>query len=266
MVKLWREMRGSALWDGVKWLWCAGGSAVTVATQAVLGFLRGHQDVTALLITGVTVLILAGVALAFDRNKKSLPLQRTPDDKGQDQFAQQIIRDLTEQLNKERGGASARDQVIIARDQTIAELKAQLQSIDQQQAVRTDLENSAPRFTVRYESNQLTEMMVFSTDKDITLNQVGALMSERTQAIELVEIVHFIQGGSFERCRIRAYDIHDTRCKLLSVVEREKHTTHSPTIYYDDRRGHSFAQTFTPVRHGDLIDWKPQGQAKLQLP
>jgi hypothetical protein len=62
---LLREMRGSALWDGVKWLWCAGGTAVSLAVQATLGFFRGHQDLTALLLTvgAFGFLFLAGTVL-----------------------------------------------------------------------------------------------------------------------------------------------------------------------------------------------------------
>lgn len=64
-----KEARGSAVWDGIKWLWGAGGAFVSTVVHAVVGFLTGHPDLASLLITGFTAVFLGIVALIMFRTR-----------------------------------------------------------------------------------------------------------------------------------------------------------------------------------------------------
>src|SRR5690242_7488265 len=77
---LWKEIRGNATWDAIKWLWATGGTAVTLAVQWIVGIVRGHQDLAATLITGSAMCFFGVVALVIHRNPRTnqLPNQNSP--------------------------------------------------------------------------------------------------------------------------------------------------------------------------------------------
>jgi hypothetical protein len=64
---LLKEVRGSAIWDGVKWAWCAGGAGMTTMVHAAIGYFIKHQDLAALLITGGVTGVLALVAIIIHK-------------------------------------------------------------------------------------------------------------------------------------------------------------------------------------------------------
>jgi hypothetical protein len=68
--ELFKEIRASAAWDGIKLLWSAGGAAVATVVHAVVGFFTGHPNLVALLITAATAAILAIVALIIYNNPR----------------------------------------------------------------------------------------------------------------------------------------------------------------------------------------------------
>ncbi len=70
---VWKEVRGNAIWDAIKWLWAAGGSGVTLAVQWIVGEVRGHQDLTATAIVGLAFIFFGTVALVIHKN----PVHRT---------------------------------------------------------------------------------------------------------------------------------------------------------------------------------------------
>lgn len=63
-----KEVRGNALWDAVKWLWAAGGSGVTLAIHWIVGLVRGHQDLTATIIVGLSFIFFGAVAFVIHRH------------------------------------------------------------------------------------------------------------------------------------------------------------------------------------------------------
>jgi hypothetical protein len=75
-----KEARGSAVWDAIKWLWATGGSAVTLLVQWFSGWIRHHQDLTALSLTGSALAFFGIVALIIHQNPAPIkePLSPTP--------------------------------------------------------------------------------------------------------------------------------------------------------------------------------------------
>lgn len=65
---VWKEVRGNAIWDAIKWLWAAGGSGVTLVLQWIIGVVRGHQDLTATAIVVVAMVFFGIVALVIHNN------------------------------------------------------------------------------------------------------------------------------------------------------------------------------------------------------
>lgn len=63
-----REIRGSALWDGIKWLWSknAGGAFLVTVAQSVYAWLTGHPNTVSLLI-GLAACVVFVVASVFGR-------------------------------------------------------------------------------------------------------------------------------------------------------------------------------------------------------
>jgi hypothetical protein len=66
---VWRQVRGNAIWDAIKWLWAAGGAFLSVATQATVGYFSGHQNMAALLITAYTFAALLVAAIIISKKK-----------------------------------------------------------------------------------------------------------------------------------------------------------------------------------------------------
>jgi hypothetical protein len=62
-MQWWKEARGSAIWDGIKWLWAMGGSAVTTAIQWIVGVATGHPNLTALFIMALVTAFFGVVAI-----------------------------------------------------------------------------------------------------------------------------------------------------------------------------------------------------------
>src|SRR5579871_21062 len=82
LVKLWREMRGSAAWDAVKLLWAAGGAFVSTVVHAAVGLARGHPNILSLAITGGIAIFFIIVSLIVYRNpgqKAAGPEKNYPD-------------------------------------------------------------------------------------------------------------------------------------------------------------------------------------------
>jgi len=67
-----REARGSAIWDATKWLWGAGGSVLTAATQAIYAWWKGHPDAVALLIGigEIFLFVIVAVIVAVIQTKR----------------------------------------------------------------------------------------------------------------------------------------------------------------------------------------------------
>jgi hypothetical protein len=68
LKKLWDWFVSHGLWEATKWLWGAGGATMALTLQCVSGWIRGHQDLTALLLTTAAIALLIVVAIVVHRS------------------------------------------------------------------------------------------------------------------------------------------------------------------------------------------------------
>jgi hypothetical protein len=82
---LLKETRGSAIWDGVKWLSASGGAGMTTIIHGLWGWINGNPNLAALGITSLTTLCFLGVTLVVfkTQNKTDATVKRSIDDKAQ---------------------------------------------------------------------------------------------------------------------------------------------------------------------------------------
>jgi hypothetical protein len=108
MPELWKEIRGNALWDAIKWLWAMGGSGVTLAVQWIAGVIQHHQDLVATAITA-TAMIFFGI-VAFVIHKSPRPVDpaghNNPEAPGPPRSQEKLLREVNARIETAQAEAA----------------------------------------------------------------------------------------------------------------------------------------------------------------
>lgn len=114
--ELIKDIRGNALWDGIKLLWCAGGAALSAIIQAVTGFASGHQNLTAFLVTFGMVLMLLVAAIVISRFRPQAATITSPTPPAEEHNESRVINALVRDATSKNIPSPARDALRIVYD------------------------------------------------------------------------------------------------------------------------------------------------------
>jgi len=175
-----KEARGAAVWDAVKWLWAAGGSAMTLFIQWASGWIRHHQDLTGLFITGVSLAFFVIVAFIIHKNPNSTSTVAAKLPSKSDGRSLEGRTDLIErklQLQDMRDKRSPLEAV------TFSALKSDFQVVPFAQKIAMKLICESVRIHEMYLRTKLSEMG-FGTPTEVNETIIKPILNCRT----LIEI------------------------------------------------------------------------------